>query len=333
MTEYAEFRLAAIQAAPVYFDREASTKKACELIREAGSKGATIAAFSETWLPGYPFFVWLQPSVDIASKITADYLANSVEIPSPTTERLCDAAREAKIDVVIGVAERDRITRGTTYCTLLFISNEGKILGRHRKLKPTNRERTAWGEGDGSSLVVYERPYGRISGLNCWEHNMVLPGYALMSQGTHIHVAAWPGTSTSRHTFLSCAFASQAAAYVIDVGGLLSQQDIPEPYKELDRPMPGESCIVNPNGLVIAGPAEGETILLADGSSEDIYAAKALCDVGGHYSRPDVFQLRINLSPHRRVSDVQSVDAVSLEVESCVVKASSKDAESQTEVV
>ena len=83
MTEYSEFRLAAVQAAPVYFDREASTKKACELIREAGSKGATIAAFSETWLPGYPFFVWLQPSAEIKSKIKADYLANAVEIQVP----------------------------------------------------------------------------------------------------------------------------------------------------------------------------------------------------------------------------------------------------------
>ncbi len=333
MTEYVDFRLAAVQAAPVYFDREASTKKACELIQEVGSKGATIAAFSETWLPGYPFFVWLQPSAEIASKITADYLANAVEIPSPTTERLCDAAREANVDVVIGVVESDKNTRGTTYCTLLFISNEGKILGRHRKLKPTNRERTAWGEGDGSSLVVYERPYGRISGLNCWEHNMALPGYALMSQGTHIHVAAWPGTSTSRHTFLSRAFASQAAAYVIDVGGLLSQTDIPELYRELHRPMSGESCIVNPSGGVIAGPAEGETILVADGSSEDVYAAKALCDVGGHYSRPDILQLHVNRSPHRRVVDGQADGAFASEVESGVMEVSSMDAGRQSEIV
>lgn len=305
MTDYAQFRLAAVQAAPIYFDREASTKKACDLIRQAGAKGATLAAFSETWLPGYPFFVWLNiPDFDLLTKIRADYLANAIEIPSTTTEQLCEAAREANVDVVIGVAERDRQTRGTVYCTLLFISNEGHILGRHRKLKPTDLERTAWGEGDGTGLVVYERPFGRLSGLNCWEHNMVLPGYALMAQGTQIHVAAWPGTSSSRHLLLSQAFASQAAAYVIDVGALCTAQDLPPAYRELDRPMAGHSHIVNPFGEVIAGPAEGETILLADGSTEQIFAAKVDCDVAGHYSRPDIFQLHINRSPLRRLVEM-----------------------------
>lgn len=302
MTEYTQFKLAAIQAAPIYFDREASTKKACGLIQKAGAKGATIAAFSETWLPGYPFFVWGSSTDAMA----AEYLENAVEIPSSTTDQLCEAARQANIDVVIGVAERDTQTQGTVYCTLLFISNTGTILGRHRKLKPTSRERTAWGEGDGSSLTIYERPYGKISGLNCWEHNMVLPGYVLMSQGTQIHIASWPGSSGSRHKFLSRAFASQAAAYVIDVGALLSPEIVPEAYQELASTWAGESCIIDPQGKVIAGPAEGETILIAEGSTEEIYAAKTRCDVGGHYSRPDIFQLYVNRNPHSRVVETQN---------------------------
>lgn len=315
MTEYSKFKLAAIQALPAYFDLEASTEKACQLIREAGSKGATIVAFSETWLSGYPFFVWLQPSPEIADKIIADYIANAVEIPGPETELLCTAAREANVDVVIGVSERDQNTKGTTYCTLLFVSSDGEILGRHRKLKPTDRERTVWGEGDGNSLNVYERPYARISGLACWEHNMVLPGYALMCQGTQIHVAAWPGTSTCRHSFLSAAFASQAAAYVIDIGGLFSKEAIPEEYRELERIMPGESSIYDPYGNKIAGPAEGETILFADGSTEVIFAAKTKCDTGGHYSRPDIFQLHINRKPTQRVVYADSRDTGSSDSE------------------
>ncbi len=301
MTKYTQFKLAAIQASPVYFDREASTEKACQLIHEAGVKGATLAAFGESWLPGYPFFVWDSPTWSME----AEYLANAVEIPSTTTEQLCEAAYQAAIDVVIGVAERDAETQGTVYCTLLFIGSDGTILGKHRKLKPTSRERTVWGEGDGSSLTVYDRPYARISGLNCWEHNMVLPGYAIMAQGTQIHVAAWPGMANSRHSILSRAFASQSAAYVIDVGAILSPDLVPEAYKKLARNYPGESSIIDPFGEVKAGPAEGETILMNDCSTEKIFSAKSVCDVAGHYSRPDVVQLHVNRTQPQRIAEMQ----------------------------
>ena len=301
MGTYTQFKLAAVQAEPIYFDRDASTEKACRLIQEAGAQGAGLAAFGESWLPGYPFFVW----GDATASMAAEYLANAVEIPSTTTDRLCEAARKANIDVVIGIAERDPQSQGTVYCTLLFIESGGSIMGRHRKLKPTHRERTAWGEGDGSSLTVYHRPYARISGLNCWEHNMVLPGYVLMAQGTQVHVAAWPGMSTSRHLFLSRAFASQAAAYVIDVGCVLAPERVSEKYKEIASSFPGESCIIDPRGEVIAGPAEGEDILVADCSTEYVYSAKAVCDVAGHYSRPDVFRLGVNRASQRRVVEMQ----------------------------
>lgn len=314
MTVYPEFTLAAVQAAPVLFDREASTEKACRLIAEAGRAGASLAAFGECWLPGYPVFVWeSNPSV-LWWKAAAEYLANAVEIPSPTTDRLCQAARRAGIDVVIGVLELDPITRGTAYCTLLFIGREGVIVGRHRKLKPTGMERAVWGEGDASGLMVHERPYGRISGLNCWEHNILLPGYALMAQGTQIHVAAWPGMEINpapqspdsmwaRQLLLSRAFASQAGAYVILSAGLLRSEDIPERYHELigSWALTGDSCIIDPRGEVIAGPAEGETILTARVTLEAVYAAKVACDVGGHYSRPDVFQLLVNRQPLERM--------------------------------
>ena len=125
MTTYPEFTLAAIQAAPILFDRDAAVDKACGLIERAAEQGATLAAFGETWLGGYPFWVFTPPN-EKWWKASAEYLANAIEIPSPATDRLCLAARRAGIDVVIGVVELDPRTRGTVYCTLLFI-------GRRRK--------------------------------------------------------------------------------------------------------------------------------------------------------------------------------------------------------
>ena len=263
MANNPEFTLAAIQAAPVYFDREASTEKACQLIEEAAQKGATFAAFAETWLPGYPFFHRLPVGSPLWNQAVAAYLASAVEIPSPTTDRLCKSARKAGIDVAIGLVEIDARTRGTVYCTLLFISREGKILGRHRKLKPTLAERMLWGEGDGVGLVVYDRHYGRISGLSCGEHAMLLPAYALMAQGTQIHVAAWPfarhvsESNPVKGLLMSRAFAFQGSCYVIAVCSLLGPDDVPEPYRDLisekdDDKGDGGSCIIAPGGDVIA---------------------------------------------------------------------------------
>jgi nitrilase len=297
------FTLAAIQAAPVYLNRDASTEKACRLIQEAAQKGATLAAFGETWLPGYPWWVWLDYGPQNQQARIA-YLDSGVEIPSPTTDRLCQAAGDAGIDVAIGVAERDSITGGTIYCTLLFIGREGKILGRHRKLKPTGEERTVWGEGGGSSLRPYQRPYGRISGLNCWEHKMMLPGYALAAQGTQIHVATWPFGNGGR--LLSPAFAQQANCYLIAVGAAWIEETIPEVLSGLDRPgisagKPG-SAIIDPRGNILEQlpTADEEAIITAQGSLDEVLNAKVLGDIGGHYSRPDVLQLHINRRPLRR---------------------------------
>jgi predicted amidohydrolase len=301
-----KFTLALIQAAPVYFDRQASTEKACRLIEQAGEKGADLAAFGETWLPGYPFFINYPVLSTRWNQVRATYLANGVEIPSPTTDRLCRAAREAGTDVAIGVVELDAHTHGTVYCTLLFIGREGKILGRHRKLKPTLGERTVWGEGDGVGLVTYQRQYGRISGLSCGEHGMLLPAYALMAQGTQIHVGAWPfpcflsGSHSARGLTLAQAFSIQGSCYVMAVTNLLRSSDVPEPDRGLvsewvpDKDQ-GGSCIIAPGGdVIVKAPADEETIIYATVSLEAVLRARAVFDIGGHYSRPDVLQLRVD---------------------------------------
>ncbi len=296
--------VAVAQAAPAYLNRDHSLEKAIGLIREAGKKGASLVAFGETWLPGYPFFAFSAPS-ELRWDAAQEYLAQAVLIPGPETDLLCDVAKAVDIDVVIGVVELDGRTRGTTYCTMLTIGREGKILGTHRKLKPTVDERTVWGEGTGDDLHVYDRGYGRISALNCWEHQMVLPGYALMAQGTQIHVASWPGGEPdippaapvslwSRQELLSRAFAAQGACYVVAAGGLISPKDVPERFRSIAYVGTGDSMIIDPRGEVVARASRGEeTVLTYEVDYSVIRSAKAANDVAGHYSRPDVFDLKV----------------------------------------
>lgn len=294
--------LAAIQAAPVFFDKAASTEKACHWIAEAGKQGADIAAFGETWLPGYPFFIEA-PLSDLWWEASALYLQQAVRLDGPELAQIARVAKQAGTDVVIGIAELDPATEGSVYASLVFISREGEILGRHRKIKPTHHERSVWSDGDAEGLQVYSRDYGRLSGLNCWEHNIMLPGFSLICQGTQIHVAAWPGREPetapsepvwSRQLLLSRAFASQAGAYVIAPAGLRLTEHVPERFRPLSAfEHTGQSAIIDPRGEIIAGPVEGETILMAQADLNEVRKAKAACDPAGHYSRPDLFELKL----------------------------------------
>lgn len=302
------FLLAATQSAPIYMDAAASLEKACHFIEEAGQKGADIVAFGETWLPGYPFFAFSGPN-DTRWEAAETYLATAIEVPGPETGQLCAVASAADIDVVIGVVELDQRTRGTTYCTMLTIGREGLILGKHRKLKPTMEERIVWGEGAGDDLEVYERPYARISALACWEHQMVLPGYALMAQGTQVHVAGWPGGDPdtppeppaalwARQELLSRSFAAQGACYVVASGGLISPDNVPERFRSLAYEGAGGTMIIDPRGEVVERAKEGEeTIIYHEASQATIRGAKAANDVAGHYARPDVFQVLVRGHP------------------------------------
>jgi predicted amidohydrolase len=298
--------MAAVQAASVLFDKDASTEKACRLIVEAGRRGADIAVFGETWLPGYPF--WVEGAVqDLTFEASANYLENAIAVGGPETDALCAAARAAGCDVVIGIAERDPHSEGTAYCTALAIGREGRVLGRHRKLKPTHAERIIWGDGDAAGLIAHQRPYGRLSALNCWEHQMLLPAYALAAQGTQVHAALWPGWEKvprkeeycwARQHLLSRAFASQTASYVICAAGLRLKKHIPDRWRALaEWEHTGQSVIIDPRGEIIAGPLGGEDILIAEGSLDVVRAAKAACDIAGHYARPDVFSLSVDRRP------------------------------------
>lgn len=298
-----DVRIAVAQAAPVLLDLQAGLDKAISLIGEAAENGAELVAFGEAWLPGYPLHAGASVHSDAWWAFAEKYVEQSIEIPGPETEALCDAAREANIDVVIGVSERDPITHGTLYSTQLCITAEGEIAGRYRKLKPAMHERSVWADGDPDGLQVHERPFGVLSGLSGWDNQMILPTYALAEQGTQFHVAAWPGGETpapqapaalwTRQLLLSRAFAAQAGAYVICAAGVLLRSDVAEEYQSLmAQEMTGDSVIIDPRGEVIAGPAQGEDLLIADCTMDVLRAAKVAFDCVGHHGRRDQLEMR-----------------------------------------
>ena len=310
-------KIAAVQATPVFLDRDATVEKTCRLVEQAGENGARLAAFTESFIPAYPDWVWAVPAGEegLLNELYAELLANAVEIPSPATQRLCQAAKRAKTTVVVGVNERNvEASGGSLYNTLLFISDQGEILGRHRKLVPTGGERLVWAQGDGSTLAVYDTPFGKLGGLICWENYMPLARYALYAWGVQIYVAAtWdrgePWLSTLRH------IAKEGRMFVLGVGMALRKDDIPDRFELKKRFYShvgewineGGSAIVNPDGEFIAGPLlEQEGILYAEITPPEMHGPKWMLDVAGHYARPDVFQLTINRQARAMIAEASA---------------------------
>ena len=301
-------KVAAVQSAPVYLDLRRSVEKALTLITEAASLGAKLIVFPETWLPGYP--AWLDCCRDVAlwdhgptKKVFARLMDNSVVVPGPVTEALGAAAREHEVTLNISVHERvkEGAGRGTLYNTMLTFVADGTLAGRHRKIMPTYTERLIWGEGDGSSLKAIETGAGRVGGLICWEHWMPLARHVLHSSGEDIHVAAWPQVKemnlvASRH------YAFEGRCFVIACGAIMKASDLPselEPAEWLkDNPdsfvLRGGSAIIAPDGSLLAGPVyDEEVILTADLDFSRIAEESLTLDVTGHYSRPDIFDVKL----------------------------------------
>ena len=293
-----KFTAAAVQAAPVFRDREATIDKACGLIADAAKAGASLIVFPETWVPGYPF--WHTTAGVFSGETYADLWKNSVEVPSTSTHRLGEAARKANAHVVIGVNERDLVSRGTLYNTLLYFAPDGEILHKHRKLMPTFTERTIWGFGDGSDLDVIETPLGRLGGLICWEHEMTLAKYALYAQGEQVHCSVWPAyTSQNDHiAFGTRQYAFEGACFVVVACGVATPDSLPKDMRNHDVEANGGSAIIGPNGQYLAGPIfDLEETIYAEIDLERSIREKHSRDVAGHYARPDVFQFTVNASP------------------------------------
>ena len=306
-------KVAVVQHPPVLLDREATLVRGVELLEEAAGEGARLVSFPETWVPGYPEWLWrLRPGTDynVTHEIHARLVEGAVDLEQDGLAPLREAARRLQVTVVTGVHEREgSFSRATLFNTAVVIGPDGEILNRHRKLVPTNPERMVWGQGDGSGLRVVDTPAGRVGGLICWENYMPLARFAIFSQGPDLYVApTWDEgegwVQTMGH------IAREGRCWVLGNGCAIKAADVPAgfPDRETLYPDPeewlnsGDSVIVAPGGKVVAGPLHQEYgILYAEADPARVAAAHRTLDVAGHYGRPDVFPLEIDRRPRQPV--------------------------------
>jgi nitrilase len=289
--------VAAVQAAPVFLDREATIEKVGTLTKEAAAAGARLVAFPEGFVPTYPDWVWrTTPWAD--GEWYARWIDQCVDVPGAACDALGEVARENEVHLAVPVNER---AGGTVYNTILYFAPDGALLGKHRKLVATGGERLAWGMGDGSTLPVFDTPFGRLGGLICWENYMPLARVAMYEQGVDVLLApTWDNSdvwvASMRH------IAKEGRCYVLGITSCLRGSDVPPDLPGRDDIYGGDddwlsrgnTVIVDPYGNIVAGPiSETEGILYAEVDVTKVRQSRRQFDVVGHYARPDVFTLSV----------------------------------------
>lgn len=293
-------RVAAVQAAPVFLDRDGTLAKTDRLLTEAAAGGAKLVVFTEAWIPGYPDWIWrTRPWSGVATALYHQWFDQSVVVPGPHVDALSVFVERAGVYAVIGVAEREQ-HGGTVYNTLLYFGPDGALLGKHRKLMPTGAERLVWGAGDGSTLSTFDTPWGPVGGLICWENYMPLARTALYAAGITVLVSpTWDNSDvwvpSMRH------IAREGRVFVVSTNSFLHGGHIPGDVAaglyggEEDWLARGNACVVGPDGTVLAGPLiEEEGVLFADLDLDKVTTARHEFDPVGHYARGDVLRLTVD---------------------------------------
>jgi nitrilase len=311
--------VAAVQAAPVFLDREATIDKTVALVGQAAREGARLVVFPEAFVPGYPDWVWRTPAWrdrDLYRRLWDE----AVTLGDGAIRRLGEAAEAAGAWVAVGINERDG-TSTTLYNTVVYLAPDGSLAGFHRKLMPTGGERTVWGSGDGSTLTVVDAGFARVGGLVCWENYMPLARAAMYAQGVEIFLApTWDNSdawiSTLRH------IAREGRMYVIGTNTCMRGSDIPRAVPRRDELWGGEddwlsrgnTAIVGPDGGILVGPLrEQEGILYAEVDVERLRTERREFDPIGHYARPDVFRLQVDVTARAPVAFCSSAETRTLD--------------------
>jgi nitrilase len=324
MSNAPPFTAAAVQAEPCWLDIDAGVDKTVALVEEAANNGASLVAFPEVWIPGYPHFLWLGPQA-WGMQFIQRYHENSMTIGDKFFKRVAKAAGDNDVNIVMGVSERDF---GSLYMGQFAFGADGGVLYTRRKLKPTHVERVLYGEGDGSDLhVQHVDGIGRLGSLNCWEHLQPLSKYAMYSQGEQVHVASWPSfclyrggahalgeevnmAATMIYAVEGSNFAIAATQVTGEAGmALFAQTDDQRAMLGGDGGG-GASRIYAPDGQIISNllPHNEEGLVYAVIDVSTIPLAKAAADPSGHYSRPDVTQLLFDQRKRRAVRTVTDTD-------------------------
>lgn len=309
MLDLPKFKAAAVQAAPVFLDTDATVDKVCALILEAARNGASLVAFPEVFVAGYPYWNWVMNPID-GSPWFEKLCRSAIEIPGPEIQRISAAAKANGVHVVVGVNERSRTGIGTIYNTLVIIGPDGRMLGRHRKLVPTWAEKLTWANGDGSSLRVYDTAIGKLGALACGENTNTLARFSLLAQGELVHVASYISlpvappdydmaeaikVRAAAHSFEGKVFTVVACSTISpEIVEAISGGDL-KVKTQLERRNSAFSGILGPDGRLIGEPLiNSEGIVYADIDLSRCIQPRQMHDITGHYNRFDIFDLRVN---------------------------------------